>query len=166
MGSNPTVPTNLIRLKLKMKYSKIICSDEKIIEAIKNNDTMAKAAVECGIHFNTFKRRAEKLGVYDPNQGRKGISRGPYHEKRIPTKEILEGKHPYFQSYKLKLRLLEEKILEYFCSVCKIDQYQGKFIALELDHINGNRRDHRLENLRLLCPNCHSQTPTFRFKKR
>jgi 5-methylcytosine-specific restriction endonuclease McrA len=149
-----------------MTYSKIICSDEKIIEAIKNNDAMAKAAIECGIHFNTFKRRAEKLGVYDPNQGRKGVTRGHYCERRISTDEILEGKHPYYQCFKLKNRLLEEKILEYFCSVCNIDQYQGKFIALELDHINGNRRDHRLENLRLLCPNCHSQTPTFRSKKR
>ena len=126
---------------------------------------MAQAAIACGIHFQTFKRRAELLGVYKPNQGSKGSKKGPY-VNRIPTWEILDGQHSSYQTYKLRNRLIEEKILDYVCSTCGIDEYNGKQLSLELDHINGIRHDHRVDNLRLLCPNCHSQTKTYRKKKR
>ena len=52
--------------------------------------------------------------------------------------------------------------LEYKCECGITDTWQGKKITLELDHINGINSDNRIENLRYLCPNCHSQTPTFR----
>lgn len=48
------------------------------------------------------------------------------------------------------------------CSICGISEWHGKRITLEVDHINGSPRDNSLENLRLLCPNCHSTTPTWR----
>lgn len=57
------------------------------------------------------------------------------------------------------LRLDDTK---YECAECQISNWQGKDLTLELDHCNGNNRDHRLENIRLLCPNCHSQTPNWR----
>ena len=58
--------------------------------------------------------------------------------------------------------LLKHKLKEYKCESCQItDQWNGKPINLQMDHINGNRKDHRLDNLRWLCPNCHSQTDTF-----
>ncbi|MGB2240169.1 MAG: HNH endonuclease [Pseudomonadales bacterium] len=50
----------------------------------------------------------------------------------------------------------------YNCSSCGIgDEWNGKPITLQLDHINGVNNDHRLDNLRMLCPNCHSQTDTW-----
>jgi hypothetical protein len=57
-------------------------------------------------------------------------------------------------------------LLEFSCSECGLDSWLGKSLVLELDHINGIRSDNRLENLRLLCPNCHSQTETFRGRNR
>ena len=59
----------------------------------------------------------------------------------------------------LKKFLKEGK--EYKCFECNISQWNNKPIKLQIDHINGDGRNNSLENLRILCPNCHSQTPTF-----
>lgn len=57
-------------------------------------------------------------------------------------------------------RLVDEGVLPRRCSRCLREDWQGKLIPLELDHVNGDRDDNRLENLRLLCPNCHALTDT------
>lgn len=61
----------------------------------------------------------------------------------------------------IKRRLIHEGFLKNRCDICKIRKWLDKNLSLHLDHINGNKRDYRLENLRLLCPNCHSQTDTY-----
>ncbi len=66
----------------------------------------------------------------------------------------------------LKKRLISENIMDYKCSLCSIiDVWNGNPISLQLDHINGINNDNRLENLRFLCPNCHSQTDNYAGKK-
>lgn len=61
----------------------------------------------------------------------------------------------------LRSYIIRNKILEYKCSICECKNWQGKELSLELDHINGINNDNRIENLRFLCPNCHSQTITY-----
>lgn len=79
----------------------------------------------------------------------------------IPIESILVEKSTY-QTSKLSKRLLDEKLLDYKCSECGLtDQWNGKEITLQIDHINGVSDDHRINNLRFLCPNCHSQTSTY-----
>lgn len=69
-------------------------------------------------------------------------------------------------SMKALKRVAREKI-KYICNECKNDgNHNGKLLILQLDHINGNNTDNRLENLRWLCPNCHSQTDTFSGRNR
>lgn len=69
----------------------------------------------------------------------------------------------------VRKKILELNLLPYKCQGenCIIsNEWLGKIIILDLDHINGKNTDHRLDNLRFLCPNCHSQTPTFKNLKR
>lgn len=66
----------------------------------------------------------------------------------------------------LSLRNKKERILreQNRRCVCGIYEWNNQLLTLELDHINGDNKDNRRENLRILCPNCHSLTPTFRSK--
>lgn len=61
-----------------------------------------------------------------------------------------------------KKRIIKDSLIEYKCAICgNKGEWNGKKLVLQLDHINGVHNDNRLENLRFLCPNCHSQTETF-----
>lgn len=60
-----------------------------------------------------------------------------------------------------KAKLLREAYLQRECFECGIAEWRGEPLAIQIDHINGVKTDWRIENLRMLCPNCHSQTPTF-----
>jgi len=62
----------------------------------------------------------------------------------------------------IKKRIIQENLIEYKCHRCDVTEWFGEKITLDLDHINGNNRDNRLENLRFLCPNCHSLTSTYK----
>ena len=76
--------------------------------------------------------------------------------------EILVENSTYFNSNRLRKRLIKEGIFERKCYCCGLKEWNGQPISLELEHKNGNNRDHRLSNLDLLCPNCHAQTKTYR----
>ena len=128
--------------------------------------TMAIAASALGMRFTTFKRWAKKLEIYKPNPGGKGTKKNSNEARTIPLKEIIEGKHPSYQTNKLRKRLLAEGLFQNKCSCCGIEEWNGRKITCELDHTNGVKNDHRIINLRLLCPNCHSQTSTFRGKNK
>lgn len=85
---------------------------------------------------------------------------------KYDLKDILIKDSSYLNIARLKKRLISQGILEYKCAICGLKEWQNKPISLQLDHINGNNNDHRIENLRLLCPNCHSQTITFAGKNK
>jgi Zn finger protein HypA/HybF involved in hydrogenase expression len=142
-------------------------TDNEIIEVCKNSISMAKAAADLGIHFNTLKSRAIKLGCYEVNQSGKGIKKTKRDGfDKISLSEILKGEHPQYQTNKLRIRLIKDGIKEEKCEICGITEWNNKKVSFELDHIDGNRTNHRLENLRVICPNCHSQTDNFRAKNK
>jgi hypothetical protein len=147
---------------------KKLISDEKIIEAINSGKTMNTCAIDLGIKFMTFKRRAVSLGVYKPNQGRKGIDRDPseFEKITIPLDDIISGKFKgHYSSSRLRKRLIKEGYKKNKCEECGVMEWNGKSITCELHHIDGDRGNNMIENLLILCPNCHSQTPNHSIRK-
>lgn len=145
---------------------KIKVSDNEIVSAASLFPSATAAASFLGIKYSTFKVHAERLGVFKTNQSGKGISKPITDERKILLSEILEGKHPQYQSNKLRKRLINEGVKEQKCECCGLTEWLGKNISLELDHIDGNCYNHRIENLRIVCPNCHAQTETYRGKNK
>jgi 5-methylcytosine-specific restriction endonuclease McrA len=104
-----------------------------------------------------------------------GFSRGAWHSARIRG-ELKTRPKVRFAIERLALkranrriikqRLLDNGSLQNRCYLCGIADWQGLPLTLQIDHINGDRLDYRLENLRILCPNCHSQTDTFAGRNR
>ena len=149
---------------MKKWYIKERITDEKFIDVCKAANSMSEAASKLGLHFNSFKKRALELDCYLPNQAGIGIRK---NMPKIPLSEIItESLHPNYQTYKLKQRLLKEGIKENKCEVCGIEAWNGAPLNMELHHENGDRTNHLLENLLMICPNCHSQTDTYRAKNK
>ena len=137
---------------------------EKFIEVCENAETMSAAAAQLNLHFNTFKRYAIKIGckLPEPNRAGKGLHKP--NNRDIKVEDILNGKYPNYQTYKLKNKLFKAGIKEKKCECCGLSEWNGLPIPLELHHIDGDRTNHKLENLKILCLNCHAQTETFRAK--
>jgi len=146
---------------------KIKVSDKQIIEVALNSQSATSAAAKLGIKYETYRIHAKRLGVFNTNQSGKGTNK-PKEEGlgKISLSDIFEGKHPQYQSNKLRKRLFSEKIKEEKCELCGLTEWLGKKLSLEVDHKDGNRYNHSLSNLQILCPNCHSQTDTYRGKNK
>ena len=138
-----------------MKQREVKIIDEEIKLAYEKYDTLHQASAELKMTTVSLWRRAKKLGLAWKDKNFKP------EKPKIPTDEIIEGKHPYYQTLKLKKRLLKEGLKENKCDICGITEWNNKEISMQLDHIDGNSHNHKFDNLRMVCPNCHSQTHTY-----
>jgi hypothetical protein len=116
-----------------------------------------------GANYKTVQGTIGRLRLDTSHFLGQGHLKGKTHRwsPRLPLDAILVLNSTYMSIHSLKRRLLADRLLERRCAECGLADWRNAALALVLDHINGDPRDHRLENLRLLCPNCNSQTPTF-----
>lgn len=106
----------------------------------------------------TVQKRIRELGISVSHLGQHHRS---VPQAATPLEQILVRGSTYNRSH-LKARLLKEGFIKNECSICGLGQvWNGKSIAMRLDHKNGVRDDNRLPNLRMVCPNCDSQLDTF-----
>jgi hypothetical protein len=108
----------------------------------------------------TIKKYVEKWGIdlshFDPDAVRNASLNRP----QIPIEQILVNGSTYNRGH-LKRRLYDEDLKQTLCEICgQGETWRGKQMSLILDHINGRRTDNRLENLRIVCPNCAATLPT------
>ena len=136
-------------VKSSFSYRKVL-SKLNLVEAGGNYDQIKKYVKEYNLDSGHFTGKAW-------NKGRVGMGK-----PHISLGNILV-KNSTYQSFKLKNRLFKIGLKPMHCEECKwAQQTQDGRLPLELDHVNGDRHDNRLENLRILCPNCHSLKPTHR----
>jgi hypothetical protein len=142
---------------------------KELKNAVKNSfsyrQTLAKLNLrEAGGNYAQIKKYIKELGLNTGHFKGRGWNLGMHGIgiPRIPLEKILV-KNSTFQSFKLKKRLFASGLKPQNCEICGWSQKTiDGYLPLELDHINGDRYDNRLKNLRVLCPNCHSLTPTHR----
>ena len=121
---------------------------------------------EAGGNYSHVKRRIQKLNLsLAEGANGQGWSKGKILGPKRPVEDYLT-ENSYHQSFRLRNRLITEGIKQHKCECCGITEWRGQPTPIELDHINGINTDNRLENLRILCPNCHAQTETYRGKNK
>jgi len=123
---------------------------------------MNQAAIQLGMNYKTLCFHAKRLDCFKSNQAGKGLKK-IVKNNIIPLSEIFNGNASY-QSHKLKKRLLKEDVKVHKCEKCNLTTWMNNPIPLELHHIDGNRYNNSLNNISLLCPNCHALTENYRAK--
>ena len=150
--------------------SRYTYSEQELREAVKTSTSIRQVLdklniVPAGGNYQTTNRRIQKLGIDTAHFTGQSWNKGKIIGPKRHIKEYLR-ENSVVQSFKLKNRLITEGLKEHKCECCGITEWNGKPAPIELDHINGNHHDNRLENLRILCPNCHAQTDTYRGKNK
>jgi len=143
-----------------MTRKRIEVTKEQLEWAAEQTNSAYAASTTLGIAYTTFIRRCKELGVYKPNQGLKGTSK-PNPKWEIPLDKIFSNE-VFLRGGAIKPKMLKAGLIIDECAICKLPPtWNGKKLVLQMDHIDGDRTNNAQSNLRLLCPNCHTQTDTF-----
>lgn len=159
---DPTMDLSLADSNRRMKRglgAKPLLEDE-IKEVQKKARSAMEAARLLGVSYNTYKKYAKIYGIFEDlkNPGGTGIRKG-YNVKRgkYSLEGLLQGKYPEYPVYKLKSRIILNGYMTEKCNICGFEERRitDHKVPLVLDFLDGNRKNHKWENLRFLCLNCY-----------
>jgi hypothetical protein len=147
-------------------------SSNDFVSLIKKSNTYTEVLSSLGLptksggNYKTLKKRIAQGGIDVSHiEAGKKLFRGRGIDKKQIEDILVCGSN--FRNASLREKLIKCGIFENKCSVCgQLPWWNGKKLVLQLDHINGNHTDNRLENLRILCPHCHTQTETYGAKNK
>jgi 5-methylcytosine-specific restriction endonuclease McrA len=146
---------------------------EQLREAVKDSFSIAEVLRKLelnpyGSNYSTIQKRFKEHDIDISHFTGQGYAKGKTYPPRpvIAMTDILSGNVQYVNSNRLRLRLISEGIFQHKCYNCNLTEWLGDPIPLELEHIDGNHANNKLENLTLLCPNCHTKTLTYRGKNK
>lgn len=173
-GVSPSTITRKLKfLKIARNKRSIFSkshTDEEIINAVTKSNSIAASLTLLGLSDSAGNRtwiagKIQQLNINIDHHTGKGWAKGKHTNtnKKLEMKDILVENSTY-QSFKLKNRLLSEGYKEHKCECCGNTEWNGKPIPLELHHKDGNHFNNKLENLQILCPNCHAQTDNYKSK--
>ena len=145
------------------------CTDEQFVDIVLHSKSIRECLIKldlspCGGNYRIFKKHISRLGVSTKHFLGQGWNKNNSPSDVKPIEKYFNNEIA-ITSYKLKRRILKEKVKPNRCENCNLSYWMGKPIPLELHHINCNNQDNRLENLLLLCPNCHAMTDGYRNRK-
>lgn len=143
-------------------------TNEDVIQAVASSTSIRQVLTklnlkEAGGNYATIKKLIKELSLDISHLTGKGWSKDRKFGPKRPIESYLSNENSII-SHKLRLRLINENIFEHKCYSCNNTTWLDNPIPLELEHINGDRLDNTLNNLTLLCPNCHALTETYRGK--
>jgi hypothetical protein len=154
---------------MKTKYTK-----ENLEPIVKECYSIRQVLIKLGLkeaggNYENIKTRINLFGIDTSHFHGQVWSKGKTWSKIKDISDKLVENSTYssglpYSSNKLKKFLLKLGMMEHVCMNCKLSSWLDFPIPLELHHVNGNRFDNRIENIQLLCPNCHSFTDNYRGK--
>lgn len=151
-----------------MAKDTILKNKETLIKVVKDSINVSDALKKLGFsgsngNSKTFYKYIKKYEIDISHFTGKAIK----YRNSINLDDILSNKTHYYNSHNLKNHLYKAGLKKPICELCGQDEnWKGQKISLILDHIDGNRNNNNLENLRIVCPNCDAALPTYKGKNR
>ena len=151
---------------INTKYKK-----EKLIDIVNNSlsikDVLLKLNLSLsGGNYSHISKIMNYYNICIEHFKGQSYNKGRTFKRKAPSEYLIRyDKSKFVSNDKLKKRMLRDKVVEYKCIGCNLSEWRGYPIPLHLHHIDGDRWNNTIDNLEILCPNCHSLTDNFAGKK-
>jgi len=141
---------------------------EQLLEAVKTSKSYRQVLVQLNVvpaggNYQTLKKAINYYDLDISHFTGRAWNKGRTFAPHRPLSDYLDNKQP-IQSYKLKKRLFKEGLFIIKCERCENTRWENEIIPLELHHLDGDTKNNNLDNIQMLCPNCHALTDNYRAK--